>query len=314
MIRKLFFLIANLLPLFQFTCWKPFWAGLLLSLALMGGYVYYAYQDGEISLRPAAPRPVPRTLETAINEVCQDIPTQLPNPDRVLRPTLLLPLTGDREGLFTAQLRSALDRQGWYRPVEASLSDKAFDVFRDFTGIGTDPSARSMQWTSAELAKMMRSAKAETVLRGSVDRLVLPAKGPVEIKLHLELWELSPSQPDTAILTCSLDIERPMPSPSGVPGVSFWSRLRPYTIAFLIALVYPFAMIPWMRKAIREDSNSAILKALLGITAIPLLAFLLFLFWQGKSSLDIALQGGIAALFLFFYTAFVLNAVQNRIK
>jgi len=87
-----------------------------------------------------------------------------------------------------------------------------------------------------------------------------------------------------------------------------------YVIAFLVALVFPFAMFPWMHWAIREDSNAAIGQALLGITAIPLLAFVVFLICQGNSVVAIVLQGIFAAILLFFYTAFVLNFVQRRIK
>ena len=281
--------------------------GLAFSAVLLLGYVYYSYQMPSLT----ALRPVSPTLEAAMNEVCQDVPGQLPEPERALRPTLLLPLAGDREELFTNRLRDSLDKQGWYRSVQTNQLGKVFDTVRELAGVGSDPSVRSMQWTPAELAGMMRSANAETVLRGSVDRLTLPDSGPVEIKLRLELWELA--EPE-AVLKCSFNVERPQPSSPADPQTSFWNRLRPYGVVLLIALVFPFAMIPWMQWAIREDSNVANLKALLGMTAIPLLAFLVFLFWQGKGGLDIALQGGIAALFLFFYTACILNFIHNKIK
>ena len=283
-------------------------SGLAISAVLLVGYVYYTHQMPQ----SAAPRPVPQALEVAVNDVCRDVPRQLPEPERVLKPTLLLPLTGDREGLFTSHLRSALDQQGWYRPVEPSLLNKTFETVRELTGIGSDASARSMQWSPTELAEMMRSAKTETVLRGSVDRLSLPEGKPADIKLWLELWELSPTEPTVAVLIHSLDFERPEPvtvTPESKPNP--W---KTYGLILLIALVYPLAMFPWMRKAIREDSNEAILKALLGITAIPVCVFLVYLIWQGKSAFDIILQGGIAALFLFFYTAFVLNGIQNKVK
>ena len=282
-------------------------SGLAISAVLLVGYVYYTNQLPQ----SAVPRPVPQALETAVNDVCREVPGQLPEPVRVLKPTLLLPLENDRENLFTDSLRSSLDRQGWYRPVETSLADRAFDAIRELTGLGANLSIRSMQWSATELAEMMRSANAESVLRGSVDRLALPEGSPVEIQLRLELWELLPSEP-TAVLTRSLDLERPEPvATAPEPKPSPW---KTYALFLLIALVYPFAVFPWMRKAIREDSNAAILKALLGITAIPVLVFLIYLIWQGKGALDIVLQGGIAALFLFFYTAFVLNGIQNKVK
>ena len=298
MIRKLFSSVRAL-------------GGLTLSIVMLAGYVYYSQQAG--LLRPVAPKPVPQALDTAVNEVCREVTTQLPEPGRALKPTLLLPLNSDREGIFTDRLRSTLDHQGWYRPVDASLLDKTLTTVRELTGIGADPSDRSMQWTADELANMMCSAKAETVLRGSVDRLALPVAGPVEISLRIEHWELSATEPVTAVLISALHVEWPLTT-STVSGMSHWNGLRQYGAALLIALVWPFAMIPWMRRAIREDSNTAILKTLLGITAIPVLVFLAYLLWQGKSGLNIALQGITAALFLFFYTAFVLNGVQNKIK
>ena len=245
------------------------------------------------------------------------MPRQLPEPQRILKPTLLLPLENDREGLFTDRLRSALDQQGWHRSVEAGLLEKTLASVRELTGIGSDPSARSMQWSPTELATMMRSAYAEAVLRGSLDRLALPEGSPVEIKLRLELWELSPTEPTAAVLARSLNLERPEPvaaTADSTPKPSRWAGLRSYAVILLIGLVYPFMMIPWMRRAIREDSNEAILKALLGMTAIPASIFLVYLIGQGRDVLDIVLQGGIATLFLFFYTAFVLNGIQNRIK
>ena len=282
--------------------------GTIIALALgaLGTTVYFSFQGDR-----QPPRPVPQTLADAIEEVCQGIPSQLPVPDRALRPTLLVPINGDREGLFTEQLRHALDLQGWYRPVETTLLNQAFAAVRDVAGIGTDPSVRSMQWTPDELARMTRSANAEVALRGRLDRFSLLPDSTVEVQLRLELWELLGTE---AELISSLHIERPLPAlPDEVMnnrrgGIEF------YVIAFLIALVFPFAMYPWMCWAIREDSNAAIAQALLGITAIPLLAFVVFLIWRGNDVLYIVLQGGIAALLLFFYTAFVLNIVQNRVK
>jgi hypothetical protein len=265
-------------------------------------------------LQVAPPRPVPPALDVAVNDVCRDVPSQLPEPERVLKPTLLLPLEGDRENIFAERLRSSLDQQGWYRPVDANLLNRTIETIRELTGLGSDASARSMQWSPTELANMMRSANAETVLRGSVDRLALPEGSPVEIKLRLELWGLSPSEPTTALLVRSLILERPESAATVTTNASKSTHWKAYALFILIALVYPFATIPWMRKAIREDSNTAILKTLLGITAIPILAFLIYLVWHGKSALDIVLQGGIAALFLFFYTAFLLNMLQSKLK
>ena len=286
--------------------------GLAFSLVLLIGYIYYSNQ-----MPRSKPRPVPQALDVAVTELCQEVPGQLPEPERALRPTLLLPLSGDREGFVTDRLRTSLDNQGWYRTIEASLLEKVTDTARELTGIGSVPSDRSMQWTPAELAKMMQAAKAEAVLRGNVDRLALPADGPVEIKLRLELWELSPTEPNTAVLKQFVNLQRPEvvpPNAPAVPKTSFWSSVRSYGILFLAALVWPFVMIPRMRKALREDSNEANLKALLIITAIPMGFFLLFLLWQGNGFLNIVIKGTIAALFLFFYTAFILNALQNKIR
>jgi len=277
------------------------------------GYLYYS----EHAPQTAPPRPVPPVLDAAVSDLCQDIPGQLPEPGRVLKPTILLPLENDRENFFTDRLRTALDRQGWYRPVEAGLLDRTLDTVREFTGIGTGASAQSMQWSPPELANMMRSANAETVLRGSVDRLALPEGGPVEIQLRLELWELSPTDPTIAVLIRSLNLERPLPTlpemstdaPKPPRQTGFWS----YAVIFLIGLAYPFAMIPWMRRAIGEDSNAAILIALLGITAIPVCVFLGYLIWLGTGMIGIVVQGGLVALCLFFYTAFILNRIQNTI-
>jgi len=274
----------------------------VLAMPVVG---YYLYQGGPTL--PTAPRPVPRTLEAAVNDICQGIPAQLPAPERALRPTLLLPLASDREGLITSQLRSALDRQGWYRPIDTSLRDTILDTAHGLTGIGTDPAVRSMQWTPGELARMMRSANAETVLRGTVERFSLPATGDVEITLRLELWELS--EPD-AVLIHSFAMEHPRSEPPRKPR----SWLGTYSLAVLVALIWPLAMIPWMRRAIREDSNGAILKALLGITAIPLFACILFLIWRGTGVFGIIWQGGIAAVLLFLYTAFILNFVYNKTR
>ena len=285
--------------------------GITLAVAAIGGYAYYASHSDFAPLRPTAPRPVPQTLEAAISRICQDIPAQLPAPERALRPALLLPLASDREGLITAQLRSALDRQGWYRPVDTNLRDIFLDATRELTGIGTDPAVRSMQWNPDELARMMRSARAETVLRGTVDRFSMPANGDVEIKLRLELWELS--EPE-AVLIHSFVMEHPQPIAHDAPKTAPQNWFGAYTLAVLVAFLCPLPMIPWMRRAIRNDSNEAILRALLGITAIPLFVFILFLIWQGYGFFAIIIQGGIAAVLLFFYTAFILNFVQGRVK
>lgn len=289
--------------------------GMVLSVAMMAGYVYYSQHEILRSLPKSAPRPVPQALETAVNDLCRDVSSGLPEPDRALKPTVLLPLNGDREGLVTDQLRAALDRQGWYRPMEAGLLEKVFSTARELTGISLDQPARSRQWTPAELANLMRSSKAETVICGNVDRLAIPTDGPVEIELRLELWELSASDPNTAELRQSLDFEHPKPAAVDVaPSAGRESGLRTYGIVLLLALIWPFATIPWMKKAIREDNNAAVLKTLLGMTAIPLFVFLLYLFFLGKGSFDIVMQGGIGALFLFFYSAFVMNGIHDKIR
>ena len=291
----------------RFGNWGIIGTIIALAVGALGASVYFSLQDNR-----QPPRPVPQTLANAIEEVCQDISRQLPAPDRALHPTLLLPLNGDREGLFTERLRTALDQHGWYRPVEATLINQALSAIRDVTGIGTDPSVRSMQWTPDELARMMRSANAEVALRGRLDRFSLLSDGTVEVQLRLELWELSGTE---AELISSLHIERPLHEPPDeVENNNRRSDFRYYVIAFLIALVFPFTMIPWMRWAIREDSNAAIAQALLGITAIPLLAFVVFMNWCGTDVVSLILQGGIAAVLLFFYTAFVLNIVQRMVR
>jgi hypothetical protein len=286
--------------------------GIVVIVVLCVGYFGYDYYLRH-GLQVAPQRPVPPVLDVAVNDICREVPGQLPEPERVLKPTLLLPLEGDRENIFADRLRSSLDQQGWYRPVDANLLNRTLDTIRELTGIGSDTSARSMQWSPTELANMMRSANAETVLRGSVDRLALPEGSPVEIKLRLELWGLSPTEPTTAVLIRSLLLERPE-SAAVTTNASKPTHWKAYGLIILIALVYPFATIPWMRHAIREDSNTAILKVLLGITAIPVLIFFVYLIWQGKDALTIVLQAGIAALLLFLYTAFILNTLQNKLK
>ena len=297
-------------------------AGLVVtSLTAIGYVVYLSQQSGPLPTVTAKPKPVPAGLETVLSGVCTEIIDKLPEPQRVLRPTLLLPLVGDREGLLTEKLRTAMNEHGWYRPVEKSAMGHLLDTAKETTGIGLKDPAEVMTLAPTELTALMKSAKAETLVRGSLDRLTLPKDAPVELKAIIELWEITPDTPAEAVKLFSGKFERPRAIaelPETVTSVAASNKghdgYKVYAIAVLLCLFWPWLTIPRMRSAIREDSNAATLQALLGIVAVPLVAFAVFLWYRGHSDLDIVLQILLLGLILFFYVSLIMSKVQTAVR
>lgn len=289
---------------------------LFVSVLAVGGYGVHLSRHAIPPTAVAEP-PVPVELETVLSDVCTEIVESLPPPQRVLRPTLVLPLVGDREGLFTEKLRAALSRHAWYRPVEKGTIEKMRDTAKEMTGIGVNDAADAMALAPADLASLMKSAKAETLVRGSLDRLILPKDAPAEMKAGIELWEIASDNPAHAVRLFAGEFERPrpvaLPATDAVPTTrtAGFAAYRSYAIAVILCLIWPWLTLPWMRAAIRDDSNAALLKAALGITALPLSALTLFLWYRGHSTLDIVLRLPLLGLLLFPYVLLVMSRVQS---
>lgn len=293
--------------------------GLVVTSLAAAGYVAW-FSGPEASLFSVAKKPqfVPVALETVLPEICAEITENLPEPRRVLRPVLVLSIAGDREGLFAGHLQEALNRQGWYRPVEKGIVEKVLDTAKEATGFSGSGSDDAMERSSSDLAALMKSAKAETLIRGSLDRLALPKNAPAEIRTKIELWEIDPVNPDVAICLFSGEFERPRPVRENIASQTQngldWGNLKVYALVVLLCAIWPWLTVPWMRAAIKDDSNTATLKVLLGITAIPAAIFVLFLWYRGHSVLDMVLQTLLLGLILFFYVALVMSKVQTRTR
>lgn len=293
--------------------------GLITTTLMVTGYVVYLSQH-EVPLPKKKAQPVPAALETVFSDICNEITETLPEPERVLRPTLLLPIDGDREGLFTEKIRGDLNRHGWYRPSEKSLLGNVLDAAQEVSGFTWKDSRETMSLSPTELAALMKSAKTEVLLRGRLDRLTLPRDAPVEMKASIELWEIASDRSANRLFSGTF--ERPRPSVSTEAEAETLStstgivptNLKIYGVIALLCLVWPWLTVAWMKKAIREDSNEATLKTLLGITAIPLAAFAAFLWYRGLSATDMTLQILLFGLLLFFYASAVMSKVQSTVR
>lgn len=291
-------------------------AGLTVTSLMAIGYFVYLSQHNKLPIPGKAAQPVPAGIEAVLSDVCSEIADSLPEPQSVLRPTLVLPIVDDREGLFTEKLCAALGQHGWYRPVEKGVLGHAFDMAKEVTGIGQNDSAGTMTLSPADLASLMKSTKAEVLVRGSLDRLMLPKEAPAEMKGRIELWEIASDNPAGAVRLFSGEFERPRPAvlPETDSGRAAHVGYRVYTVIALLCLAWPWLMLPWMRSAIREDSNRATLKTLLGITILPLLALSLFLWYRGFSPVDLTLQVLLSGILLFFYASLVMSKVQSALR
>ncbi len=295
----------------------------LAGLVVFGMLFGVAHQSGTLSLfsGPAQrSRPVPIALADAVEDMCARVPTTLPEPRRVLQPLLLLGPAQDRESLVGDRLREAVNAQGWYRTVEKNMLENIIETTRELSGMTSDFSDRVMSLTPGELAALMRSAKAEVLMRGTLERLSLPRDKKPEIVLRLELWEPSPADPDTAVRlfsrTFSTDddpsvddtadgaAESPRP-------VAFSQSAYPYWIMLVLGLIWSPAMIPRMQAALREDDNTANLKAILGITSVPVLVFVVFQVFAGVDWMPLCFQSLVVALVVFFYTAFIMSRLRR---
>ncbi len=226
---------------------------------------------------PAAPtRPaVPSNIPEAVARVCQQVPGDLPKPPKLLRPTLVLPLVGDRElpegdRLVTRELRQAIAADGAYSVVEQGPVEQF--VARLFKAIGQPAEPVTDATTAIRLGKQ---ARAEVVVLGRVEKLERTESGSIDVALEVRLFDVATGEK-------LFDGSFPKPAASqplavvGVgPGrlVSIWLGLGAF------ALIWPPVTSPIMRRVLRMESNIATLLAIVLITAVPAgLAWLLVLY------------------------------------
>ncbi|MCL4205628.1 MAG: hypothetical protein KJ000_24365 [Pirellulaceae bacterium] len=205
--------------------------------------------------RIETPRPVPATLTQATEAACRRVPSALPRPDRVLRPTLVLPLADDRESLVTGTLRQVLNADGRYRPVDPGLVQRLLDEFFELAGAPRQPVA------DAESAlRIARNAGAEVALFGRVERLELHDQR-AEVTFRLEAVEV---ESERSLLADTFSSTPPAAHRgSSSPSWPWWLGI------LAVAVVWPPLTVPVMARVLRRESNLATLLTIVAITAVP---------------------------------------------
>jgi hypothetical protein len=205
-----------------------------------------------------APMPVPATLQEAVDAACLDVPRSLPRPQRALRPTLVLPLDGDRELLVTQGIRRALEQDGGYRPVDKGKARELLDELFDLAGVPRQ------DVTDADTALgMAKAAGAEVVLFGQVERLEL-RDGQAAVSFSLRAFELGSEQP---LLVGNFPAAPPAES-SAAETPPAWGWMLG---VLAVAVFWPLLTIPVMARVLRMESNAATLMTIVGVTAVPAL-------------------------------------------
>lgn len=237
---------ARLLFSFLFRLW--FW---MLAFLLLGvGLWSWRY-----SARIESPRPVPTSLRQAIDAACGRVPSALPRPERALRPTLVLPLAGDRESLVTDAVRQVLNADGRYRPVDPGLVQRLLDEFFELAGAPRQPVS-----DAGSAMRIARSAGAEVAIFGRVERLQLHDQH-AEVAFWLEAVDVEREQPLLADTFSSQPPE--MPPATSSPT---WPR---WLGALAVALLWPPLTVPVMARVLRMESNLATLLTIAAVTAVP---------------------------------------------
>ena len=202
-----------------------------------------------------SPPPVPATLQEAVDAACRDVPRALPRPQRALRPTLVLPLEGDRELLVTQGVRRALERDGGYRPVDKGKVRELMDELFDMAGV-----PRQDVTDAATALSIAKTAGAEVVMFGRVQRLEL-GDGQAAVSFSLRAFELGSEQP---LLADDFPAARPAESSPG--QTLHWAWILG---VLAVALLWPLLTIPVMARVLKMESNAATLLTILAVTAVP---------------------------------------------
>jgi len=202
-----------------------------------------------------SPPPVPATLQEAVDAACRDVPRALPRPQRALRPTLVLPLEGDRELLVTQGVRRALERDGGYRPVDKGKVRELMDELFDMAGV-----PRQDVTDAATALSIAKTAGAEVVMFGRVQRLE-QGDGQAAVSFSLRAFELGSEQP---LLADDFPAARPAESSPG--QTLHWAWMLG---VLAVAVLWPLLTIPVMARVLKMESNAATLLTILAVTAVP---------------------------------------------
>jgi hypothetical protein len=210
------------------------------------------YQYG----RPTVPKPpVPKTLSEAVGLAVAEVPPAMPRPRVALRPTLVLPLVGDRDLLVTQALRDALAAQGWYSPVEAAPTDKMLDQLFQAIRLPRQPVEKR-----AVAAKLAKAAGAEVAVLGRVKQMELFQEH-ADVSIHIEAFEVEDEQTLLAGAYPRPVLQQPVMGPAGPWG--------PILAVAAFALLWPPIASPIMRRILKLESNTATAAALMVLTAVP---------------------------------------------
>lgn len=245
-----------------------------------------------------APPPIPATLQETVDAACRQVPRALPRPQRALRPTLVLPLAGDRELLVTQGIRRALDQDGGYRSVDKDQARELLDELFDLVGTPLQ------DVTDADTAlEMAQAAGAEVVMLGRVERLEL-GDGQADVSFSLRAFELGSEQP---LLAGNFPAAPTVESPAAEPRLPWGWMLS----VLAVAVLWPLLTMPVMIRVLRMESNAATLLTILAVTAVPaVVAWPLFFATAVGAWRVVAFA--LAVLLVGFWSAQVMSWIAAR--
>lgn len=273
---------------------------LLIQIGL--AVAYYRYYKQHDQPGPAEV-PVPMVVAEAVDEVVKQVPPALPEAEVELRPTLVLPLKNDHEGLVANALRQALSKDGRYRSV--AVKKGLFDQFL------AKLQTRKREVTDLDEAiELAKDSGAKVLILGQVDKLKTGDESAV-LTISLEMYQVD----DKAKIFGQTFTSEKKPEPAEIPtAVSDSSPKKNgwlYGGLACFAIFWPLLLMPAMRRVIQAENNVATAAMLTMTIFVPLAIGWTFLFgdgWGLWSVVSFLASGAVVALWAIFVMTRVAEA------
>ncbi|NQT37900.1 MAG: hypothetical protein HQ581_10445 [Planctomycetes bacterium] len=239
----------------------------ILFVGLIAGGIW-----GWVKLTGGPPA-MPTAVAEAVESSCTQAAAALPEPERMYRPTLVLPLVNDHRLLITEGLREAVSDGGRYEVIDPSVTARLGAKIRQVMG-----STAERVSDPAEALKRAKAAGAEVVLFGHVETLA-GNKATAEVVFRLCAMEVATGESLVDLRTFTGDsqpepvAEEPVAEETAVDltAADSGSTWRGGILLGLagFALVWPLLMIPTMRRVLDRESNAATALTMLLLVAVP---------------------------------------------
>lgn len=251
--------------------------------------------------------PRSQAVDQATGDIADSIVRACPQPEKSYTRLLIVPLRDDRERALENQIREKFQRrieQGEFTLVEKSTVTHIGEQIREILPGGAE--SRSM--TKEEAIRIGKASDAEIVLFGEIDTFA-PAEKTHKIEGRYQFVNVVTG--DTLVASRFSNVSGSETAPEYASATTNGIPILKLVILLLFALIWPFALVPMMRRILRRESNRDNLLAILCMTLIPFGIAVVFL---GNMTANLFIMIG---FLLFFVVAagwigFVMNKVAEQ--